>query len=89
MEKITSTWYISGQHIVGMNPKSIDTMETPDELEDDSQAASDHTQSDTSDHTQSKPSAEKKEREESRLLYQEFLLDPDLTVKKWLEQRFV
>ncbi|KAF6040027.1 TSFM [Bugula neritina] len=67
------------QHVVGMNPKTIGAVEeeTSETLESSSLSPED-----TATH-----SADTKQSDgESRLLFQEFLIDPDLT-KQWLEER--
>lgn len=68
------------QHVVGMNPKTIGAVEeeTSETLESSSLPPED-----TDTH-----SADMKQSDgESRLLFQEFLIDPDLTTKQWLEER--
>lgn len=62
-----------------MNPKSIDA---PAEVEE---SVDQPTTSEESTETPEK--SKETEKVESRLLHQEFLLDPDYKVKQWLTQR--
>lgn len=66
-----------GQHIVGMNPKSLGTMEESDSSSDDETTSSDS--EDSGDDESSK-----KDVEETRLLQQEFLLEPNIKVHDFL-----
>ena len=74
---------IKGQHIVGMNPSYIDRTE-----EGDSDTPVTQSEGDNSTDASSNKE-EKVDKEEKRLLHQEFLLDPDVKVKEWLNDRFV
>lgn len=61
--------------MVGMNPKSIGN-----EAEADAQPANEN------EETAEQP-AEKTSEDETRLLYQEYLLNPDQKIQEWLDER--
>ena len=82
------------QHIVGMNPKAIGSPEDPGEAPkvtvdepatETAQQSQDSNDPEMEDHhieAEAPP-----ENNDTRLLYQDFLLDQDLTVKEWLAER--
>lgn len=75
------------QHVVGMNPVTLGmedlvAMETKEEDQTEEQ----EDESKKKKRRKSKKKKKKEDDEETRLLFQEFLLDPDLKVKDFLEQ---
>ena len=68
------------QHIIGMNPREIGTPETP---KIEGKAVKKKRKGDKQEETESKENLV--EEDEGQLLRQEFILDPDLTVQKYLE----
>ena len=71
-----------GQHIVGMNPKSLGTMEESDSSSDEEETSS--SDSDQSSDDSSSDESSKEDEEETRLLQQEFLLEPNIKVRDFL-----
>lgn len=83
---------------MGMNPKAIGSAEDPGTAPkvaaQDKETVTEATD-DISEDEKQHPTEETKEdsraqalkEDESRLLFQEFLLDPDFTTKEWLEER--
>ena len=67
-----------GQHIVGMNPKSLGTMEETDSSSEDETSSSSESEESSDDESS------KKDVEETRLLQQEFLLEPNIKVRDFL-----
>lgn len=71
--------HLLGQHIVGMNPKLVGCMEDDAEVE---------TKSDEAEETENE-AANKKKEDEERLVCQEFLLDPNVSVGELLKKNGV
>ena len=66
-----------------MNPSCIDRTEEADSDTPVTQSEGDNSTDDSSS------KEEKVDKDEKRLLHQEFLLDPDVKVREWLNDRFV
>ena len=76
-----------------MNPKSIGSAEDPGQVpeaiseettSEPEQLSGEEVKDETEEVEESKSRAAP---DESRLLYQEFLMDPEVTVKEWLDER--